>query len=183
MARVSDNNGKMNKDLFTQCCQELLQLDQGDPLIEQYYKIFDSDEDGFIDFREFVTGASILLKGTPSEKIHFVFSIYDMDKNGTIEKSEMRHCLLSMFHKGVQMLQDVSKALGLPAQANMSNLSREDIIKQDLIDKIVDTCFAQAHGNDTTDQSSITEKEFTAWILSNEHVMKLLSPSIHVWED
>lgn len=37
--------------------------------IEQYFSAFDTDKDGSIDFREFVCGLSIVLKGTQEERL------------------------------------------------------------------------------------------------------------------
>ena len=39
-------------------------------------EIFDSDESGSIDFREFVTGLSVLLKGSFDEKIDCTYSMF-----------------------------------------------------------------------------------------------------------
>ncbi len=198
-----ENNGKMNREQFELCCQEVLKLQAGDSLIERYFKMFDCDHDGFIDFREFCTGASIWLKGTATEKIHFLFSTYDMNGDGLIDKSEMKHCLSNMFNKGIQMLKDMVKALDLQTQLSSSSDSSsgkhvsEEFMKQEMIDKIVDACFVQAQekanriattsggGGDqatavtaaTTTCNVINEKQFTKWLLNNEHVMKLLSPS------
>jgi Ca2+-binding EF-hand superfamily protein len=178
---VSKNQGKMNKELFVQCCQELLKMNGSDPLIEQYYKLFDKDDNGLIDFREFVTGASILLKGTPIEKMKFIFSCYDINRNGTIEKCEMRQLLSSMFNKGLQMLEDVLKSLNIQNQGNTSqnNAKHSEIMQADIIAKIVDSCFAQANGEDVNSQT-ITEEQFINWVQKNEQVMKLLSPGIQM---
>ena len=51
-SKVSQNQGKMDKKLFVDCCSELLNLKSTeDPLVEQYYKLFDRDENELIDFR------------------------------------------------------------------------------------------------------------------------------------
>ena len=41
--------------------------------------MFDTDGDGSIDMKELVNGLQILTKGTESEKLKFLFNVYDID--------------------------------------------------------------------------------------------------------
>ena len=46
---------------------------------ERFFSMFDTDEDGSIDMKELVNGLQILTKGTKSEKLKFLFNVYDID--------------------------------------------------------------------------------------------------------
>lgn len=46
-------------------------------------------QDGFIDFREYVLAISMLLEGSSVEKLRWSFKLYDKDKDGAITRSEM----------------------------------------------------------------------------------------------
>ena len=49
---------------------------------EQMFASFDDNQDGFVDFKEFMTGFAVFKKGSVEEKLRWAFSMYDLDKNG-----------------------------------------------------------------------------------------------------
>jgi len=58
------------------------------------FKMFDENDDKVINFKEFVSGFSVLCpKGTFDEKLNFSFRIYDLDGDGFIDKDELYHML------------------------------------------------------------------------------------------
>ena len=46
------------------------------------FSSFDNDGDGFVDFKEFMTGFAVFKKGSVEEKLKWALSMYDLDKNG-----------------------------------------------------------------------------------------------------
>lgn len=72
---------------------------------ERIFAAFDKDGSTEIDFREFIIGLSALSpKATIEEKAKFCFDVYDIDKNGYIEKDELRNVLSSSL-SGNSMIQ------------------------------------------------------------------------------
>ena len=60
------------------------------PLGSRMIEIFDKDNSGDIDFKEFITGLSIFsTRGQKEDKLKFAFEIYDMDKDGYISNGEL----------------------------------------------------------------------------------------------
>lgn len=59
------------------------------------FAAFDVDSSARIDFIEFVTGLHALSsRATISEKAKFCFGVYDIDKNGYVDRNELKEVLL-----------------------------------------------------------------------------------------
>jgi len=56
---------------------------------ERLFEKFDRKHTGYIDFPEFIEGLALCCHSTEDEKIHYLFSLYDMDQDGFIKKKEM----------------------------------------------------------------------------------------------
>lgn len=48
-----------------------------------------SHQDGVVDFSEYVVAISMLIEGTPEEKLRWSFKLYDKDRDGVITREEM----------------------------------------------------------------------------------------------
>ncbi|KAF1626439.1 Guanylyl cyclase-activating protein 3, partial [Eudyptes filholi] len=66
---------------------------QGDIYIKWVFNIFDLNQDGFIDFLEFIAAINLVIRGKIDQKLKWYFKLYDVDGNGCIDKKE----LLSIF--------------------------------------------------------------------------------------
>jgi len=56
---------------------------------EQLFKKFDLNHTGLLTFFEFAYGIALCCKSTPEQKIKLLFSLYDFNNDGYIEKKEM----------------------------------------------------------------------------------------------
>lgn len=62
-------------------------------MAESAFRLFDRDRSGFIDFREFCCGLSIITLSSTNEKIRFVFDLFDLDKDGYLNRQELKTLL------------------------------------------------------------------------------------------
>jgi Ca2+-binding EF-hand superfamily protein len=62
-------------------------------VVESAFKLFDRDKSGYIDFREFCCGLSIICLSGTNEKIRFVFDLFDLDRDGYLNRTELRTLL------------------------------------------------------------------------------------------
>ena len=51
--------------------------------------MFDEDNSGEVDFQEFLTGLSLIIRGDTQAKLKFAFRIYDIDNDGFISNGEL----------------------------------------------------------------------------------------------
>ena len=57
---------------------------------QNMFRIFDTNNSGTIDFREFMLALHLTTNGTPEEKLTLAFRMYDLDGNGFINFLEIK---------------------------------------------------------------------------------------------
>jgi len=92
---------KLDKDSNdTLCVEEFLALPElkENPLVQRVVQVFDADNNGEVNFSEFVSGlAMFTTKNVDKEKkLKFLFNIYDLDRDGMISNSELFQVLKMM---------------------------------------------------------------------------------------
>ncbi|XP_075399320.1 A-type potassium channel modulatory protein KCNIP1 isoform X2 [Tenrec ecaudatus] len=61
------------------------------------FNAFDTTQTGSVNFEDFVTALSILLRGTIHEKLRWTFNLYDINKDGYINKEEMMDIVKAIY--------------------------------------------------------------------------------------
>ncbi|XP_040419226.1 Kv channel-interacting protein 2 isoform X2 [Cygnus olor] len=61
------------------------------------FNAFDTDHDGSVSFEDFVSGLSIILRGTIDDRLNWAFNLYDLNKDGCITKEEMLDIMKSIY--------------------------------------------------------------------------------------
>ncbi|XP_029907487.1 guanylyl cyclase-activating protein 1 [Myripristis murdjan] len=60
-----------------------------DAYVKTMFSTFDMNDDGFIDFMEYVAALSLVLKGEVQQKLRWYFKLYDVDGSGCIDREEL----------------------------------------------------------------------------------------------
>ena len=64
---------------------------------EHVFRIFDTDKNGVIDFKEFLLAIDVSSGKSPRKKLEWAFKVYDVNGNGVISKEEMEEVVGALF--------------------------------------------------------------------------------------
>lgn len=87
--KASWPKGSLTEDEFKGVYSAIFPLGDAAEFARHVFRVFDKNNDGLLDFREFMCGFSVVLRGSLEEKLKFSFNIYDIDGNGFITRNEM----------------------------------------------------------------------------------------------
>ena len=77
--------------------------------------VFDPKKTGSVNLRELLMAISMSMIGTPKEKLHWAYKLYDKDGNGEVEIDEMEDVFIRLC-KIASNIKDVEKAAKLKAK-------------------------------------------------------------------
>eukprot|EP00012_Vannella_robusta_P005768 CAMPEP_0206206962 /NCGR_PEP_ID=MMETSP0166-20121206/15299_1 /ASSEMBLY_ACC=CAM_ASM_000260 /TAXON_ID=95228 /ORGANISM="Vannella robusta, Strain DIVA3 518/3/11/1/6" /LENGTH=176 /DNA_ID=CAMNT_0053627615 /DNA_START=39 /DNA_END=570 /DNA_ORIENTATION=- len=106
----TDGSGTLSKEEFL----EIKEL-QGNPLLERVIDVFDENQDGEVQFTEFISSLAVFSQnGNDDAKLRFAFQIYDIDRDGFISNGELFMVLKKMVGNNLtneQLQQIVDKTI------------------------------------------------------------------------
>ena len=71
---------------------------------EYVFRLYDADNSGYLNFREFIAGVSMTSWKNPKTRIEWIFRLYDLDSDGCISSTEMRSVLTVMRETEVYLI-------------------------------------------------------------------------------
>ncbi|OWF34549.1 hippocalcin-like protein 1 [Mizuhopecten yessoensis] len=95
-ASLSRGESKLTMEAFIRVYSRLFEGEASN-FAEQVFRVFDTDGNGVVDFKEFMMG--IYVSGSPLEedmKLDWAFKMYDMNGDGYITKDEMKFMFTSI---------------------------------------------------------------------------------------
>merc|ERR1712106_148286 len=113
------------------------------------FRLYDANDDGYIDFVEFMVVYYIMSDGAPEEVLTQIFRVFDVNSDGSITKKELTRLIKDMH--------------GLIKTDNPEEASNE---------MITATAFAEM---DKDENGKVTTEEFIAACLGQEEFSKMLT--------
>ncbi|XP_051514462.1 Kv channel-interacting protein 1-like isoform X1 [Myxocyprinus asiaticus] len=90
-------SGVVNEETFKQIYSQFFPHGDASTYAHYLFNAFDSSQNGSIKFEDFVTALSILLRGTTTEKLQWTFNLYDINRDGYINKEEMTDIVKAIY--------------------------------------------------------------------------------------
>merc|ERR1711970_1708414 len=91
-------DGRLNTNAFMKIYSKCFPAGNAKEFCDHVFRTFDSDKNGFIDFKEFLLAINVTSNGNPEEKLNWAFSMYDVDGNGWIDLQEMTKIVKSIYN-------------------------------------------------------------------------------------
>merc|ERR1712098_935743 len=90
-------NGKMKPKDFREMMSKALPKKDASKMEKHVFRIYDSNNNGYIDFSEFMLIFFIMSDGTPEEVLTKIFRVFDVNSDGTITQKEMTKLIKDMY--------------------------------------------------------------------------------------
>jgi len=144
-------DGHLTKDNFMKIYSKCFPGGCVSEFCDHVFRTFDSDKNGFIDFKEFLLAIDVTSSGSPEQKLNWAFRMYDVDENGMIDLNEMTRLVKSIFKVSQ------SKGKGFPdsAEQRAANIFKKMDVNSDGV---------------------VTREEFVTACLEDSNLMQMLTP-------
>ena len=146
-------NGRLTPDKFIDLYNLFIWRGNGEQYCEHVFRTFDTDQNGCIDFEEFLLAMHITSAGSAEEKFTWAFRMYDVDGNGVIDPDEMWKVVEAIYG---MLCDDASKPTRSAKERAMTIFYRMDENKD----------------------GHLTEEEFLRGCLEDDELSKLLAPNV-----
>jgi len=90
-------DGRISKKSFHTMMKECYPGADTEKLERHIFRMYDSNEDGHIDFREFMIVLYIMSNGSPEENLKQIFRVFDINNDGTITLKELQKIVRDLF--------------------------------------------------------------------------------------
>merc|ERR1711944_109449 len=146
-------DGKISRRGFADMMKECFPSRDTTQLESHIFRMYDSNGDGYVDFREFMIVLYVMSHGTPEENLKKIFQVFDINNDGTVSQKELDRVVKDLFQSFKKTKDDADEIVN-----NEENLAKEAFKEMDVnID------------------GKITQEEFIHACLSRETLSTMLA--------
>merc|ERR1711884_828592 len=91
-------DGRISRKSFHSMMKECYPGTDTEKLERHIFRMYDTNKDGHIDFREFMIVLYIMSNGTPQENLKQIFRVFDINNDGFISLKELQRIVKDLFH-------------------------------------------------------------------------------------
>ncbi|KAG7492553.1 hypothetical protein MATL_G00015970 [Megalops atlanticus] len=90
-------SGMVNEETFKLIYSQFFPQGDSSTYAHFLFEAFDTNKNGSVSFEDFVTGLSVILRGSIIDRLNWAFNLYDLNKDGCITKEEMTDIMKSIY--------------------------------------------------------------------------------------
>ena len=90
-------DGKMRPKDFREMMEKALPGKDASKMEKHVFRVYDSNNDGYIDFVEFMVIFYVMSDGSPEEVLGKIFRVFDVNSDGSITNKEMQRLVKDMY--------------------------------------------------------------------------------------
>ena len=87
----------MKPIVFKEMVYKMLPVRDAEKMEKHVLRVYDENNDGVVDFTEFMVMYHIMSSGSPEEVLVKIFRIFDVNSDGVITLSEMNKLIVDMY--------------------------------------------------------------------------------------
>jgi len=91
-------DGNISKRSFSEMMQECYPGADTEKLSRHIWRMYDTNKDGHIDFKEFMIVLYVMSNGSPEENLRQIFRVFDINNDGRISATELKRIVKDLFH-------------------------------------------------------------------------------------
>ena len=145
--------GQLTRDKFIDLYKLFIRTGNAEQYCEHVFRTFDIDQNGVIEFDEFLLDLHVTSSGTAEEKLTWAFRMYDVDGNGVIDPEEMLKVVQAIYD---MLREDATEPMSM-AEERARKIFRQMDVNRD---------------------GQLTEAEFLRGCLEDDELSKLLAPNM-----
>ncbi|XP_061597474.1 recoverin-like [Cololabis saira] len=89
--------GRISKEEFQNIYIKFFPESDANTYAQHVFRSFDTNDDGTLDFKEYIIALHMTSTGKTTSKLEWAFSLFDVDKNGYLTKPEVTEICASIF--------------------------------------------------------------------------------------
>eukprot|EP00092_Neocalanus_flemingeri_P020565 GFUD01022279.1.p1 GENE.GFUD01022279.1~~GFUD01022279.1.p1 ORF type:complete len:209 (+),score=34.92 GFUD01022279.1:140-766(+) len=156
-------DGRISRKSFHTMMKECYPGADTEKLERHIFRMYDSNKDGHIDFREFMIVLYIMSNGSPEENLKQIFRVFDINNDGTISLKELQKIVRDLF----LLINDTNAD-----QASQEVLVKTDPLSQEVL---VKTAFNEM---DENHDGQISQLEFIEACMAQKKFSTMLTLKI-----